>query len=236
LEKFAESNHIANLTKPSAQWLDEGEGVSKIDVTIGRIDYASHTVGTGLSITSKLAQMTLNKDTQMNAEGEIQNALVLALREAAALAFINGTGQNAQPLGILGKDGIHSTTATGSIVIADIFDAIEKLEAANIDTQNCHLLASPDVKKALSVALHGNQRAWDSTGFDKSQLISNTHLPAGTILIGDFSPANIQMRVGDTIDLKMVRANTSDRRDLYAFHDMDVLVREPKAFSKIITS
>lgn len=237
-QKFAEKNIIAVLSQATTEWLPENGEVTLTDITDSKIEYSAYTVACGVSISRRLAKQAGEQGSKgEQAESEIQKAFLLAIREEAARSFLDGSGVSNEPTGILGTTGLSSVdaVATSTLNVVEISAALEALEDNGIERENVALLCAPDVRNKMA-GLYGENPAWRAVDLPAERKFSSRLMPAGVILLGDFGVQNVELKVGDSIDLSMVRQSAKDERQLYAFHDLSPVVREVDAFVKVINA
>src|SRR5690606_31420866 len=111
---------------PEAQWREEHASINQDDpaFTSARLTAKSLAV---LSVMSR----ELVEDSPL-AEQAVMRSITAAMAGALDRAILMGSGEDAEPQGLIGTAGVHEVPAEGeSITWEDIIDGVAKIAAAN---------------------------------------------------------------------------------------------------------
>lgn len=202
-----------------------------------------------LTVTVPISLQSILQDNE-DIELDTLNDIKLAVGNAIDLAGINGTGTG-QPLGILNNTNVN-VVATGTNGSAPTWDALVDMETAvfveNATAAKMNYLFNPKTRGKLKKTKHeaGDMNYLMGTDGNVNGYPSNisTHVPSnltkgtGTALsaglFGDFT----QLLINQWGFMDISVDNTSQKKaglvEVTVNVFVDVLVRQPKAFTKIV--
>lgn len=104
-------------TQPAAQWVGEGDSIDASNMTFSTVTLNSHKLAANLMVTNELLQ-----DSYYNLEDFLTEELGRAFARAEEESFLNGTGTNNQPTGLLttlAQSATSTLQTTGTNLSAD---------------------------------------------------------------------------------------------------------------------
>lgn len=204
----------------TAYCIAEGGAPSVSNLTFGTIKAQPKGIG-GFAQATRSAVNQINPSLEAMMMADIAKSIAL---KADALA-LNGTGSDAQPLGILNVSGIGTFTAA-AMTWANLLESESDLATANCDEGTMKFLTTPAVRavlKAREKATGFPKYLWDDdnrlNGYEA--LVSN-QCPSATIIFADWSTIKLvefgalELKSRDSLD-------QTGGLDVLAFYDMDVI-------------
>ena len=238
---------LPKMSEVETHWLHEEAGIvpQTNPSWDGALVGTCHECAARLDVTRKMTLQT-GRAAQLYVLSEIAKALTRAVDVAA----LGGTGTLGQPCGILNCDGVKviDGITPGKVTAANIEAFIDAILDANADEDTVAFVAPTKVKKALrnvrreyvevesgddTVAAVGGELIYKNRAmFDVPFLASNV-APKGHLICGDFSQLVLCGWGGDTFELQVnpFTLSPAGATRLNLYKDVDVLVRNPTAFS-----
>ncbi len=241
------------ISSASAAWINETGTVSE---SSGAFSKKSMTGGKHLVSLAKITRDMLQQSTpdiESLVRDDLLNVMALALDSTA----LYGTGTSNQPLGIAGTSGINSViggTNGAAITIEHLIDMETAIAVANYSDANLSYLTNPKIVGALKKlksttgeylwrngsddGMRGstpntiNGYAVNKTNQCRSNLTKGSGTNLSEIYFGDFSQLIIgEWGVLDILPNALGSGYSSGAIELRVMQTLDMLVRQPKAFS-----
>lgn len=120
-----ESTHLFPVVaaQPAASWIGEGEEISFSNAKFGQVSLTAHKLGTSIVASNEILQ-----DSYYNLENFLVDEFGRSLARAEEEAFLTGTGEENQPLGLLPTLAQSATsiiqTTTAEITMDDLIALI----------------------------------------------------------------------------------------------------------------
>ena len=231
---------IGNLVVPTGTgaavpyWLDtEGTAPEESPAVFGAVVCKPRTLGTLLpAINRNLLLLGTRKSTEPILQGMLRRAIASGIDKA----LFAGTGANGQPTGILNTPGIDSRSGA-NFSIETGAAMIRAIEDANIATEAAAWIASPDVAEILRKRPKVTGGEIMMTNDDNLMCARPLHvtsaLPAGTLLLGNFSEGAAIPTWGPSVEI-LVDDKTRSKEGqvrIVAFASVDIFVRRTAAFA-----
>jgi HK97 family phage major capsid protein len=210
---------------PAAAWIGEGDDLARADVRTSAVRVPFKTVGTSLSISRRLLSQTGGGVAEIAA-----TSIIRSLTRAADAAALAGAG-GVEPDGVLSPAVGVPTYAPESFDAAAWLTIRETLEAAGIDPDALAVAAGPAAAKRLRGVSFDGRTLWrDERGQQcggRPAAVFDT-LPAGLLLVGDFS----RLRILHAANVQIVLRETSSNgaREMFAFLNLATVVTHAPAF------
>jgi HK97 family phage major capsid protein len=226
----------------SAFWVAENGTISESSATFDQLTMSPKTVG-ALTELSRRALL----QPSVNMEAFIQNELIKTLALEIDRAALNGSGSSNQPRGILQTAGIGAViggTNGAAINWGHVVDLETAIADENADIATMRYLTNARVrgklKKTEIVANSGNF-IWTGDSLNGYPTIVSNQVPKNgtkgtgtnlsTMVFGDFSQLILGFWSGLDLQVNPYSLDTSGAVRVTAFQDVDVLVKQPKAFA-----
>ncbi|WP_186298412.1 phage major capsid protein [Extensimonas perlucida] len=168
-----------------AQWIAEGEALTPGQGGFDVVSLRPKTVG-GLSFLSRNLLLQGTPDAEMLVRADMVAQLALAIDHAA----LAGTGQNAEPLGVLKLPGVGSVvggTAGAAVTFDHLIALHAQVAAANADGgQMAYLINSATLAALMRSKATTGQYLWSGLGGAQGE----NYAPAGT------APGAVQQGTG----------------------------------------
>lgn len=227
-----------------AEWVDAEDGsAAKKNPTFMQLKGSPHTIAAHVDLSRKL-MVQAGLDVEKFVEGLLQNAIARGVEKAG----FRGTGSSGQPLGIDGTTGVQTVSmVAGAPTKAAMVEFWSKMETENADTEAAKFIMSPACKGLLSRTLDvttikntagteivggvtaGRYLCEDGKCEDYPVLMSNLCDPK-KIIFADWAQLMMLMWRGTEIIVDPYSLSTKGGTRVVAFHDVDFIVRQPKAF------
>lgn len=184
----AQSASIPRWRGSSGNWVVEGQQLTPPTMTLTTVDVTAHMAGTTINYSRRL-KVTTSADLQARILTELERRVRQTLEDG----FINGTGQDGQPIGLL-------LQATGSVNISgasptwsEIGQMLEALADADGDVGNSCWMAHPSTAVGMLSTERGQSSGsyvldwaapaqWSIAGLP---LVSSSQLPEGNVILLD---------------------------------------------------
>ena len=232
----------------TAYWVSsEGGNATETTPQIGQIPATPHTVGAFTDITRKLLAQS-----GIGAEAFVADALRSALARAIEAAAFAGTGADGQPTGLVtlaDARAINTVANATSPTLAKLLEFITAIETANADGASMKFVGTPAVWALLGSTL--DIATIEASGTNVGGVTSGKYLldtasnmsqgypflkgnlvPAKTLFFGDWSKLLLAFWSGIDLTVDPYALSKSGGVRVVALQDMDVVVTQPKAFSK----
>lgn len=220
-------------------WVDELSEPTETTPDLGSILATPHSVGSRCSLSHELFVQTSPAVQRF-----IIDMLAGALGRGIEAAILNGSGQDNQPTGLANTSGVQATTTlvAGAPTHDALVDMVELIDKENANGDALAFVGGHAVKAALAKTAKTAYVSEDS-GFafghlyengrvgDHPFFMSNLTGKPKHLIFGDWSQVAV-CAWGDGIDViaDKYSASKSGTLNLVAFQDVDVVVRQPKAF------
>jgi HK97 family phage major capsid protein len=145
--------------KATAYWIGEGSTITASDLSYGQLALNAKKLAAFVVVSNELIA-----DATPSVEADIRRDLALTLAEAEDLAYIQGTGADNQPTGIINTSGISTYTLANdagngaSITVDDIYGIMEEFEEAKGNLSRAAWIMAPRTKYDLAVLKDSNGR------------------------------------------------------------------------------
>jgi HK97 family phage major capsid protein len=178
----------------AGSWIAEGEAAASLATTV---------LSTAAVARCAAARLGLSRRVMNANRSDIEASVLAEIRRAVAdvieSGFINGSGSNAEPLGIVRVPGIGSKSYAGATpTMAEISDQIEILADADGDLRRASWLLHPsDAASLMAATISGNGGETIMQWQDGAHRICglpvaiSSNVPEGRHILGDF--ATVQM-------------------------------------------
>jgi HK97 family phage major capsid protein len=192
------------LTDPTGHWREENASITASDMTFDAVTFTAKVLAARCVLSVELAE------DAPNAASTIQNALAQALATELDRVVLVGSGEGAEPAGILDADGVETVElgAGNGLKLGgyDVFlNAIATLLANNADEANLATIFAPRTWGTLSNILDGNQNfLLPPPAFTALKRLVSSQVPidqtvggsddCSTIFTGDFRQVGIGMK------------------------------------------
>jgi HK97 family phage major capsid protein len=217
-------------TSTAVGWVAENTAFADTDAAFDKITMTPKHVG---ALTSYSRNMLLQSSPDI--ESILRSDLAQVLGMEVARATINGTGANAQPLGILNQTGIQEVT-TPAIEMEYVPTLANALFMANVP--NVAFLANNGFKLAVDNLLTADGLPIGAATFFRGYPFKFTSLvPAANVMIaGDFSDViqGMWSAVEILVNPYMESAYTKGNIALRIILTMDVAIRHPESFATLV--
>lgn len=177
-----------------SSWIDEGAAAPVFSgLEVAATTFSAHGCAARLAFSRKLAA-----SSGPAIEPAVIAELGRAVRSELERGFINGTGADGEPLGVLNADGLGSVAIAGATPTAsELAEMVEAAGTADADLSRCSWLLNPaDLAVLLRTqAASGSEMlvswAGGSHRIQGFRAMASTNIPAGTYVFGDFSTVRI---------------------------------------------
>ncbi len=218
----------------STKWVNENGNAERSAVTFEKVSMAPKTITGEYRLSRRLM---LQSSTAI--EDLLRRDLGFILAQGVDLAAINGSGQNAEPLGLLNTPGVdkESTETDFSDTTANLISALDLDDI----TGSTAFLTNPTVMKAVRKIKDADEHVIPAAELFHGQRVESSTQVPNTIGTGGNKSALIygiwsELVIGywSAVDILLnpyhpdVASNGGAL--LHAFLDTDVVVRHPEAF------
>jgi HK97 family phage major capsid protein len=225
-----------NLTIPrisgaaTAAWIPE-DGVTQYTAS-------QATIGS-TSLMPKVCAVTVSFSHQFQRQAPavemlLRQQLLGAVGELLDGAFLTGSGNSGQPLGLLATANINTATGT-SLALAGLLEMREEVIAAGGREENLRWIGASTVQELLGVrerVANGGRMLWDDNGILGRPAHATRLAPAATLVCGDFTRAIVGLwGVGVRVEIDPYSAFTTGVLSARVVLDVDFAFPQPAAFS-----
>lgn len=166
----------------SVGWITDGQNAPSSDKTFSSVTMSpKHVAG----VTEMSRQLILQSAPTI--EALVRDDLSFAIAAAVDSAIISGSGAAGQPLGLLHRPGIHTTTVPATW--SDVLDAEQVLRGANIEPSGWYTntAVQTSLRKVLKSNVAGAQYIAGPSSIGDLPSASSNAAPAKTAILGDWS-------------------------------------------------
>lgn len=225
-----------NLTIPrisgaaSAGWIAE-DGVTQYGES-------QATIGS-TSLTPKTCAVRVDFSHQFHRQAPavemlLRQQLLGAVGELLDGAFLTGSGNSGQPLGLLGTSNIN-TASGGSLALAGLLEMREEIIAAGGREENLRWIGASTVQELLGTrerVANGGRMLWDDNGILGRPAHATRLAPVATLICGDFTKAIVALwGAGVRVEIDPYTAFTTGVLSARVVLDVDFAFPQPAAFS-----
>jgi HK97 family phage major capsid protein len=190
-----EVSGVAQLDLPRfdggvSSWIGEGDQAGSMATTVQSATATARCAAARLGLSRRMRNAN-----RSDIEGAVLAEIEAAVRNVIEAGFIQGTGKNDQPLGIVNVDGVGAKTFAGAVPTwAELIDMVELLAAADADLSRASFLVHPAMAASLmklQVDVDGGELAaiW-ADGRHRIAglpLAISSNVPQGSVILADFS-------------------------------------------------
>ena len=228
-------------TGSTAYWVGEGSAITASDATFGQKTAQPHALAGLVRISNRLL-----RDSNPSVEAIVRDDIARILGVELDRAIFLGSGASGQPTGIFNVTGVNDAAIGGAITPDGIWDMIFKIEDAKVPFNNGAIVLSPKQWNELLQAADGagtpkfSADIYPNIGksFAGGTIpIHTTHnLSAGYGLVGVYSEClvvrwgGLQFAASQDASDGTNHAFTLNETFIRAIMDVDVIVKQPKAF------
>lgn len=210
-------------------WITEGQPVPEGEMSFGNVTMTPKHVGGKTEYSRQLLQQSAPGIEQL-----VREDLSFLIAKQIDAAIMNGSGIDGEPLGILNTAGIQ-TVAGIPDTWAEVLAMLELLDDVNI--QNGRWVTTAAIRSALAAAEKvpgsGSGFLYDSGVMAAIALATSKNVPAGKLILGDFSQVMLGIW-GSEIDLLTnpyaEPAYSRGGVQVRAMATVDTAVRHPQGF------
>ena len=232
-----EVSGVAELALPRfdggvGTWLNESQAAASMSTTVESATATARCAAARLGLSRRVRNAT-RSDVETAVLGEIQRAVQNTIERG----FIQGSGSNAEPLGIVSVPGTGSKTfAAATPTWAELIDMVELLGDADANITRAHWLMHPSMLAdlmAVQIDADGGELAvaWADGNHRIAgiPLGVSSNCPEGTIILGDFSTVQqVFFGAPAVIDDRFSAGKSiNGSSELIVLNHCDVAVREP---------
>ena len=164
----------------------------------------------------------------------LRQQLLGAVAELLDGAFLTGSGNSGQPLGLLATGGVNTASGT-SLALAGLLEMREEIIAAGGREENLRWIGASTVQELLGARerISGSGRMlWDDGGILGRPAHATRLAPAATLVCGDFGKAIVALwGAGLRIEIDPFTAFQTGVLSARVVLDVDFAFPQPAAFS-----
>lgn len=209
-------------------WIVEGQAVPESQMSFDQVTLTPKHVGGKTEMSRQLIQQSAPSIEQL-----VREDLSFLIAKQIDRAIINGSGTAGEPLGILNTPGIQ-TIADLPDSWAEVLAMLEMLD--DVEIANGRWLTSAAVRTALAstekVPGSGSGFLYDGGSLAGLPLSASKSVPAGTLILGDFS--QVMLGVWSEVDILVnpyaEPAYSRGGVQVRAMATVDTAVRHPEGF------
>lgn len=209
-------------------WVTEGGAVPDAEMTFDQVTLTPKHVGGKTEMSRQLIQQSAPGIEQL-----VREDLSFLIAKQIDAAIINGSGLAGQPLGILNTVGIQ-TVADIPATWAEVLAMLEMLD--DVEISNGRWLTTAAIRTALAAAEKvtgsGSGFLYDGGAMAGLSLASSKNVPAGKLILGDFS--QVLLGVWSEVDILVnpfaEPAYSRGGIQVRAMATVDTAVRHPQGF------
>ena len=232
-----EVSGVADLALPrfdggAGAWIAEGQPAASLSTIVQSATATAHCAAARLGLSRRIRNGS-RPDTEAAILAEIQRAVSNTIEQG----FIQGTGTNSEPLGLLNVPGIGSKTfISATPTWAELVDMIELLGDANGDLNRANWLLHPSMAAdLLTVLIDGDGGELAVTYSDSRHRIAgiplamSTNVPEAKVILADFTTVQqVFFGLPQIIDDRFSGGKAiSGQSEIVVMNFCDVVVREP---------
>lgn len=190
-----EVSGVADLSLPRfdgglAAWLGEGDQASSMASTVQSATATARCAAARLGLSRRMRNAN-----RSDIEGAVLAEIEAAVRSVIEQGFIQGTGSNNQPVGIVHVDGVGSKTFGGAVPTwVELIDMLGLLAAADGDLSRASWLVHPAMAASLmKLQIDGDGGELAVVWADGRHRIAglplavSSNVPQGRVILADFS-------------------------------------------------
>lgn len=190
-----EVSGVADLSLPRfdagvAGWLGEGDQASSMASTVQSATATARCAAARLGLSRRMRNAN-----RSDIEAAVLAEIEAAVRNVIEQGFIQGTGSNNQPVGIVNVDDVGSKTFAAAVPTwAELTDMLELLAAANGDLSRASWLVHPAMAASLmKLLIDGDGGELAVVWADSRHRIAglplavSSNVPQGSVILADFS-------------------------------------------------
>lgn len=209
-------------------WVTEGQAVPEAEMSFDQVTLTPRHCGGKTEMSRQLIQQSSPAIEQL-----VREDLSFLIARQIDRAIINGSGAAGEPLGILQTPGIQ-TIADLPDTWAEVLAMLEMLD--DVEIANGRWLTSAAVRTALAstekVPGSGSGFLYDGGSLAGLPLSASKSVPAGTLILGDFS--QVMLGVWSEVDILVnpyaEPAYSRGGVQVRAMATVDTAVRHPQGF------
>jgi HK97 family phage major capsid protein len=213
-------------------WISEGEAASSLSTTVQSATATAHCAAARLGLSRKV-----RNGSRPDTEAAILAEISAAVTNTIELGFIQGTGSNSQPLGLVNIAGIGTTTFAGAVPTwLELLAMLELLGDADGDIGKAHWLVHPSMAADLLAVLidadGGELAVTYSEGRHRIAgipLAMSTNVPEAKVILAQFDTVQ-QLYFGppQIIDDRFSNGKAiSGASEIIVMNFCDVVARDP---------
>ena len=216
----------------TAYWLSEAGTVTESTPVLGQVTATPHTCAAMVDFSRKMVQQS-----SIAVEPFIRNDISTVIGIAMDLAGLHGTGADGQPSGLfLNADVITNdqTVTAAAPTWAQILGFAAAIEADNADIGAVNWLTTPAIKailKSAEKATNTAQFLMSGNEMDGVPVLTSNQLTAQYLVYGVWSQLVLCHWGGLDLLVDPYTASNTGSVRVVAYKDMDVVVRQGKAFA-----
>lgn len=230
----------------TAYWVTDGNSPTVSKQTLDQVSFSPSTVGAYTDLSRKLL-----KQSSIDAEAFVRDDLARILALEIERAAINGSGEGAEPEGLMQNSSVTSVTigASGGVpTFAKVVELESTVAAANADLGALAYLTSPagrGVLKTTAKATNYPAYLWEGNQVNGYNAYATSLVPAnltkgayGTgltaLLFGNWGDLVIAQWGAIDIMVDPYTGSTSGTVRIVALQDLDIKPRHAASFAKIV--
>ena len=216
----------------TAYWLSEAGTVTESTPVLGQVTATPHTCAAMVDFSRKMVQQS-----SIAVEPFIRNDISTVIGIAMDLAGLHGTGADGQPSGLfLNADVITNdqTVTAAAPTWAQILGFAAAIETDNADIGAVNWLTTPAIKailKSAEKATNTAQFLMSGNEMDGVPVLTSNQLTAQYLVYGVWSQLVLCHWGGLDLLVDPYTASNTGSVRVVAYKDMDVVVRQGKAFA-----
>ena len=230
IEVDGENFSLPRFTKADTSWIAEGDAVP-----------ALNTATTSVSVTPRLAYAQLGFSRKLLLQAnDIENAVTAEVARAVSGLIehgaINGTGTNAQPLGLLNIDGALSKTfGAATPTSSELVDMLELVSLQDVDLNKLVWVVNPAMAANLRRSEISSGSGELILNYDNGYRLHGvpvamtTNMPSGKVLLMEPSFTKLVYFGSAEVLVDPYRNATTGHTNVQVFNHVDVAVTYPES-------
>jgi HK97 family phage major capsid protein len=213
-------------------WISEGEQAGSMSATVQSATATARCAAARLGLSRRVRNAN-----RSDVEGAVLAEIERAVRNTIEQGFIQGSGSDSEPLGLVNVPGVGSKTfAAATPSWAELIDMIELLGDADGDLPRAHWLMNPSMLASLMGVLidpNGGELAvvWSSGAHRIAgiPIAISSNVPEAKVLLGDFTTVQtVYFGSPAVIDDQFSGGRSiNGSSELVVMNHCDVVLREP---------